>query len=90
MAGFYNVPFTNVAKRPSSESLSGTNADPMESFMDIARAIRHCTYVYMKVKPESCEVLPLGENKELDKDMNTYLIHYKGMTRQNVSQTKSV
>lgn len=89
MAGFYNVPFTNVAKRPSSESLSVINADPMESFMDIAREIRHCTYAYMKVKPELCKVLPLGENKQLDKDMNTYLIHYKGMTRQNVSQTKS-
>lgn len=87
MAGFYNVPFANVAKKPSSESLSVTKADPTESFMDIAKAIRHCTYAYMKVTPESCEVPPLGENKQLDKDMNTYLIHYKGMTRKNVSHS---
>lgn len=89
MAGFYNVPFTNVAKKPSLECLPLNMAEPTESFMDIARAIRHCTYAYMKVEPESCEVLPLGENKQLDKDVNTYLIHYKGMTRKNVSQTKS-
>lgn len=89
MAGFYNATFTNVAKKLSSESLSVTKADPTESFMDIAKAIRHCTYAYMKVIPESCEVPPLGENKQLDKDMNSYLIHYKGMTCKNVSQTKS-
>ena len=72
MAGFYNVLFTNVAKKPSSECLSVNMAEPTESFMS-----------------ESCQVLPLGENRKLDKDMNTYLTHYKGMTRKNVSQTKS-
>ena len=65
MAGFYNVPFTTVAKKPSSECLSVKMADPTESFMDIARAIRHCTYAYMKVEPESCEVLPaIGQGHE--------------------------
>ena len=53
MAGFYNMRFTYVAKKLSSESLSVTKADPMESFMDIAKAIRLCTYAYMKVTPES-------------------------------------
>ena len=77
------MPFTNVAKKPCLEPLFLNMGEPMESFMDIARAIRHCTYAYMKVEPESCEVIPLGENKQLDKGVNTYLIHYKGMTRKS-------
>lgn len=39
----------------------------------------------MNAKPESCEVIKVGENKDIDKKVNTYLTHYKSMTRKNVS-----
>ena len=83
MAGFYRPPFTNVAKRSFLATLNAAELE--ESFMDVARAIRACLFVYMKVEQESCEVLPLGANKEIDKQVNTYLIHYKNMTQTNVS-----
>ena len=71
MAGFYNVPYSSVAKKPVIEGvLVNTTPNQSESFMDVAKAIRFCTYKYMKVEPESCEVLPMGENKEIDKDVN--------------------
>ena len=85
-SGLYNAPFAHVAKKSSTEYSQGTRpAELQESLMEVARATRHCRYSFMNAKPESCEVIKVGENKDIDKKVNTYLTYYKSMTRKNVS-----
>lgn len=85
-SGLYNTPFAHVAKKSSTEYSHSTRpAEVQESFMEVTRATRHCIYSFMNAKPDSCEVIKVGENKDIDKKVNTYLTHYKSMTRKNVS-----
>ena len=85
-SGLYNTPFAHVAKKSSTEYSHGTRpAELQESLMEVARATCHCRYSFMNAKPESCEVIKVGENKDIDRKVNTYLTYYKSMTRKNVS-----
>ncbi|KAL9966382.1 hypothetical protein ACROYT_G024444 [Oculina patagonica] len=54
-----------------------------DSFMDIARCARAKLYSAMGKIPESVEIVPVRENIEVDKALNTYLTIYKGMTKKN-------
>ena len=83
MAGFYNVPFASVAPK-AAETAANLVKD---SFMDVAKCIRARIYAFMNIPPESCEVLQVGENKQLDKILEEYLKCYKNMGKSNVSRT---
>ena len=85
MAGFYNVPFANVA--PKTAGTAANSGLFKDSFMDVAKCIRARIYAFMNVPPESCEVLKVGENKQLDKILEEYLKCYKNMGKSNVSTT---
>ena len=84
MSGLYKVPFYSVAPR-GANSFGATT--PKDSFMDVARCIRERIYAYLKVQPESCEVPKSGDDKDLNKLLENYLICYKNMSRSNVSRT---
>jgi len=58
-----------------------------DSFMDVAKCIRARIYAFMNIPPESCEVLKVGENKQLDKILEEYLKCYNNMGKSNVSTT---
>lgn len=85
-SGLYNTPYAHVAKKSSTEYSHGTRpAELQESFMEVTGATRHCIHSFINTKPDSCEVIKVGESKDIDKKVKTYLTHYKSMTRKNVS-----
>lgn len=58
-----------------------------DEFINMVKDIRNAIFRLMRKDPESTEVMQYGQDKQLEKDLNTYLRIYKGMTRNNVSES---
>lgn len=77
----YEIPYKEI--RPNSVSDNQTSG--ADEVMEMAKDIRRRLYASMKKAPESVDVIGVGLNKNVDKELNSYLEIYKGMTRQSVS-----
>lgn len=53
--------------------------------MNVVKDVHARIYSFINATPESCEMLPIGENRKLERQLQTYLQTYKNMTRDNVS-----
>lgn len=79
----YTVPFREIL--PSQkESINDMEINDNQ-FLETAKDIRSRIYALMRVSPETQEVIKQGANKKIDAELNTYLVVYKGKTRNKVS-----